>query len=179
MPHQKSNTINELLFSCQVVSNSSRLHRLQNFRPLYPSLSPGVFSSSCPLHHWCHPTILSSVSLFSFWRQSFPASGSFPMSWPFSSGGQNTGASASVLPMSIQGWFPLRLTGWISLLSKGLSRIFSSTTIRKHQFFNVLPSLWSRFQHRYMTTGETIALTIWNFASKWYLRFLTNFLDLS
>ena len=180
MPRQKSNTINELLlFSCQAVSNSSRLHRPQNFRPLCPSLSPGVFSSSCPLHWWCHPTILSSASLFSFWHQSFPALGSFPMSWLFSSGGQNTGASASVLPMSIQGWFPLKLTGWISLLSKGLSRVFSSTTIRKHQFFSGLPSLWSRFQHQYVTAGETMALTIWNFVSKWCLCFSTNCLDLS
>ena len=142
MPHQKSNTINELLFSCQVVSNSSRLHRLQNFRPLYPSLSPGVFSSSCPLHHWCHQTILSSVSLF-FWHQSFPASGSFPMSWLFSSGGQNTGASASVLPMSIQGLFPLRLTVWSHCCSRDSQESSPAPQFWKRQSFSPLSSLLS------------------------------------
>ena len=102
------------------------------------------------------PSISSSVTLFSFCLQSFPASGSFPISQFFTSGGQSIGASASapVLPINIQGWFPLGLTCLISLQSKELSRVFSSTTVRKHQFFGVLP---------YMTTGKTIALTIWSF----------------
>ena len=103
-----------------------------------------VCPSSCPLNQWCHPTISSSVTFF-FCPQSFPASGSFPMSWLFALGGQQIGASAStsVFPVSSQGWFPLRLTGFISLLSKGLSRVFSSTTVQKHQFFSALPSLRS------------------------------------
>ena len=108
---------------------------------------------SCPVARgilvlqWCYPTMSSSVSHFSNCLQSFPASGSFPMSQLLASGGQSIGASASapVLPMSIQGWFPLRLTGLISLLSKRLSRVFSSNTVLKHQFFSALPSLWSSF----------------------------------
>ena len=117
-----------LSFSCQVWSNSSRPHGLQDTRPPCPSPSPGVDSNSCPSRQWCHPTISSSVAPFSC-LQSFPASGSFPMSQFFASGGQSVGASASasVLPMNIQGWFPLRWTGWISLQSKGLSGDSSST----------------------------------------------------
>ena len=107
----------------------------------YKHKFPRVFPSSCPLHWWCHPTISCSVALFSC-LQSFPASGSFPMSQLFASGSQRIGASASVLPMSIQGWFPFRLTGLISLQSKGLSRVSSSTTVGRHQFFCALPSLW-------------------------------------
>ena len=109
-------------------------------------LSPRVFSNSYPLSQWCHPTILSSVALFFSRPQSFPGAGSFPMSQLFSSGGQNIGASASasVLPMDIQGWFPLGLTGLI-LLSKGLSRVFPSTKVQKHQFFSAQPSLRSNF----------------------------------
>ena len=147
------------------MSDFLRLHGLQNTRLLCPSLSPRVCSnSSCLLSQWCHPTILSSVIPFSSCLQSFTASGSFQMSQFFQSGGQSTGvsASASVLPMNIQGWFPLGWTGWISLLSKRLSRVFSGTTVWKHQFFGSQPSL--RFNsHLYMTTGETIALTIWTF----------------
>ena len=99
--------------------------------------SPGVCSNSCPLSQWCHPTISSSVASFSSCPQSFPESGSFPRSQLFASGGQSTGASvlAPVLPMSIQGWFPLGLSGWISLLSKGFSRVFSNTTVQKREFF--------------------------------------------
>ena len=110
-----------------------------------PSLSPGACSNSCPLSWWCYVTISSSAVTFSFRLQSFLASGSFPMSRLFSSGSQSIGvsASASVLSMNIQGWFPLELTGLISLQSKGLSRIFPSTTIQKHQFFSAQPSLWS------------------------------------
>ena len=127
-----------------------------------PSPTPGACSNSCPLSRWCHPAISSSVIPFSSCLQSFPASGSFQMSHFFASGGQNIGvsASASVLPMNIQDWFPLGLTGWISLLPKGLSRVFSNTPIQKHQFFSAQLSLWSN-SHPYMTTGKTIALTKW------------------
>ena len=110
-----------------------------------PSPIPGACSNSCPSSRWCHPTISSSVAPFSC-LQSFPASGSFPMFWRlFTSGGQSIGASASaaVLPMNIQDWFLLGLTGLISLLSKGLSRVFSSTIVWKHQFFHAQPFLWS------------------------------------
>ena len=135
-----------LLFSHSVVTNSLQPHGLQHARLPCPSLSPGACSNSCPLSQWCHPTISSSVILFSSCLQSFPASGSsFPMSWLFSSGGQSIRASisASVLPMNIQDWFPLGLTGLISLQSKGLSRVFSNTTVQKHQFFSGQLSLWS------------------------------------
>ena len=124
--------------------NSFWAHGLQHARLLCPSLSPGVFSDSCPLSWWCHPTISSSVVPFPSCPQSLPASGSFPMSWFFTSGHQSVGvsASASVLPVSIQGWFPLGLTALISLQSKGLARAFSRTAIWKHQFFGAQPYLW-------------------------------------
>ena len=108
-----------------------------------PSLSPRVCSKSCPLNWWCHPAISSSVVPFSSCPRSFPASGSFPVSQLFTSGGQSIGVSASVLQMTTQSWFPLGLTGLITLLSKGLSRIFSSTMIQKHQNFCAQSSLWS------------------------------------
>ena len=134
-----------LLFSHQVVFNSLWSHGLQHARLPCPSSSSGVSSNSCPLSQWCHPTISFSVALFSSCPQSFPEPRSFPMSLLFASGGQSVGASASasVLPMNTQGWFPLGLTGLISLLSKGLSRVFSNTTIQKQQFFSAQPSLWS------------------------------------
>ena len=134
-----------LFFHHQVVSNSLQHHELQHIKLPCPSLSPGVCSNSCPLSWWCHPTISSSVALFSSCPQSFPASESFPVSQLFKSGGQIIGASAlaSVLPMNIQGWFPLGLTVSISLQSKELSRVFSSNTVWKHQFFGAQPSLWS------------------------------------
>ena len=134
-----------MLFSCSVVSNSLGPHGLQHARLFCPSLSPGVCSNSCPLNRWCHPIISSPVVPFSSCPQSFPASGSFPMSRLFASGGQSIGASAlaSVLPMSIQGRFPLGLIGLIFWQSKGLWSVFSSTTVRKHQFFGIQPSLWS------------------------------------
>ena len=118
---------------------------LQHARLPCPSLSHRVCSNSCPFSWWCHSIISSSVTLFSSCLQSFPGSGSFPMSHLIESGGQSPGASASasVLPMNIQGWVPLGLTDWISLLSKGLSKVFSSTTVQKHQFFGTQPSLWS------------------------------------
>ena len=128
-----------------VLSNSLRPHGLQHTRLPCPSPSPGACSKSCPLTWWCHQTISSSVIPFSSCPQSFPASGSSSMSRLFSSGSQSTGASASasVFPVNIQDWPPLGLTGWISLQSKGLSRVFSSTTVWKHQFFVAQPSLWS------------------------------------
>ena len=124
-------------FSRSVVSNSLRPHELKHARPLCPSQSPGVHSNSRPSSQWCHPAISSSVVPFSSCPQSFPESESFPMSQLFTWGGQSIGvsASASVLPMNIQDWFPLEWTGWISLQSKGLSRGFSNTTVQKHQFF--------------------------------------------
>ena len=132
-------------FSLSVVFNSLQAHRLQHARPLCPSPTPGVFSNSCPLSRWCHPTISSFVVPFSSCPQSFPASGSFQKSQYFESGSQSIGvsASASVLPMNIQNRFPLRWTGWMSLQFKGLSRVFSSTTVWKQQFFSTQPSLWS------------------------------------
>ena len=124
-----------LLFSHRV---SLPPRGLQHIRLPCPSPSPGACSNSCPLSRWCHPTISSSVIPFSSCLQSFPASRFFPMSQLFASGGESIGvsASASVLPMNIQGWFPLRLTGWISLQSQGLSRVSSNTTVQKHQFFS-------------------------------------------
>ena len=132
-------------FSCSVMSDFLWPHRLQHARPPYPSRAPKVYSDSCPLSQWCHPTIWSSVGPFSSCLQSFPALGSLPMSQLFASGGQSIGvsASASVLPMNIQDWFPLGWTGWTSLLSKGLSRVFSNTTVQKHQFFGLQVSLQS------------------------------------
>ena len=128
--------------------------------------NPGVHPSPCPSSQWCHPTISFSVIPFSC-PQSFPVSGSFPMSQLFASGGQSIGASAlmSVLPMNTQDWSPSEWTGWISLQSKGLSRVFCGTTVWKHQFFGIQPSLWS-LSHPYMTTGKTTALTIRTFVSK-------------
>ena len=126
-----------LLFSCPVVSDSLWPHGLQHAKPPCPALNPGVYSNSCPLSWWCHPTILSSVIPFSSCPQSFPASGSFQMSQLFTSGGQSIWASAStsVLPINTQDRSPLGWTGWISLQSKGLSRVFSNTTVQKRQFF--------------------------------------------
>ena len=132
-----------LFFSHSVLSDSLRPHGLQHARLPCPSPSPKVCSNSCSLNRWCYPIISYSVVPFSSCPQSFPASESFPMSRLFTSGGQSIEALASVLPMNIQGWFPLGLTGLISLPSKGLSRVFSSTTVQKHQFFGAQASLWS------------------------------------
>ena len=130
------------MFSCSVMSDSLWPHGLQHARFPCPSPSPGVYSNSCPLNQSCYLTITSSATLL-LCLQSSPASGSFPMSWLFASGGQSIGASQLILRMNIQGWFPLGLTSLIFLLSKGLSGVFSSTTIQKHQFFSAQPSLWS------------------------------------
>ena len=130
---------------CSVSQSCQTLCDLMNCRLLCPSPSPGGCTNSCPLSQWCHPTISSSVVSFSFCPQSFPGSGSFLMSQLLASGGQSTGASASasVLPMNIQSWFPLGLTGLISLQTKELSRVFTNTKIWKHHFFSVQPSLWA------------------------------------
>ena len=145
------------------MSDSLRPHGLQHARLLCPPLPPR-HSNSCSLNWWCHPIKVFSVTLFSC-LQSSPASESFPMSWLFTSDGQSMGtsASASMLPMNIQGWFLLELTGLISLLSKGLSRVFFSTTIWKHQFFGTQPSLWT---NTHICTGKTIALTRWTFVDQ-------------
>ena len=145
-----------LLFSHWVVSDSSWPNGLQHSKLISSLLTSRVCSNSCPLSQWCYLVISSSAALFSFCLQSFPASGFFPVSWLFISGGQSIGASASAsssaLPVNIQGWFPLVLTGLISLLSKEgprdlqskrLSRVFSSPTVQKHKFFGAQPSLWS------------------------------------
>ena len=130
--------ISSVQFSHSVVFDSLRPRGLQHARSPCPLPAPRVYSNSCPLSRWCHPTISSSVIPFSSCPQSFPASGSFQMSQFFASGGQSIGvsASASVLPMNAQDWFPLGWTGWISLQSKGLSRVFSNITVQKHQFFS-------------------------------------------
>ena len=127
------------------MSDSLRFHGLQQARLPCPSSTPRAYSNSCPSSWWCHPTISSSVVSFSSCLQSFPASGSFQMNQFFASGSQSIGvsASASVLPMNIQDWFSLGWTGWISLQSKGLSRVFSNTTVQKHQFFSTQLSLRS------------------------------------
>ena len=153
-------------FSRSVVSDSLQPHGLQYARLPCPSPTPGARSHSCLSSWWWHPTISTSVIPFSSHFQSFPASGSFPVSQFFTSGGQRIGASASasVLPMNIQDWFPLEWTSWISLQSKGLSRVFFNTTkasILQHSaFFTV------QLSHPYMTTGKLIALTRWTFVGK-------------
>ena len=137
MYHKFKELMSLLLFSRSVKSNSLWFHGLQHARSPCSSPTPRVYSNSCPLSWWCHPTISSSVVPFSSCPQSFPASGYFPMSQLFTSGGQSIGVSAStsVLPMYTQDWSPLGWTGWIFLQSKGLSRVFSNTTVQKHQFF--------------------------------------------
>ena len=135
-----------LQFSCSVVSDSLRPHESQHARPPYPSPTPGVHSDSSPSSQWCHPTISSSVVLISSCPQSLPASESFPLSQLFAWGSQSTGVSAlaSFLPKKSQGWSPSGRTGWISLQSMGLSRVFSNTTVQKHQFFSTQLSSQSK-----------------------------------
>ena len=161
---------------CSVVKSCLTLqpHGPQHARPPCPLSTPGACSDSCPSSRWCHPTISPSVVPFSSHLQSFPASGSFQMSQFFPSGGQSIGvsASASVLPMNIQDWFPLGWIGWISLQSKGFSRVFSNTAFLKHRFFSAQPSFWPKSHihtwllekpgffllekstHPYITTGK-------------------------
>ena len=134
--HLKDQTYHSVQFSHSVLSDSLQPRGLQDARPPCPSATPRVYSNSCPLSQWWHPTISSSaVITFSSCLQSFPASGSFPVIQFFASGGESIGVSASVLPMNIQDWLPLGWTGWISLQSKGLSGVFSNTSVQKHQFF--------------------------------------------
>ena len=148
------------------MSDSLWPHGLQHARLPCPSPTPRVCSNPCPLSQWCHPTISSSVIPSSSHLQSFPASGSFQLSQFFTAGGQSTGASAStsVLSLNIQGWFPFGLTGVISLQSKGLSRVFSNTTVRKHHFFGAQPSLWSN-SHICTRVGKILTLIVWSFVS--------------
>ena len=129
--------LSSVQFSRSVVSDSLWPRESQHARPPCPSPTPGVYPNSCPSSRWCHPAISSSVVPIYFCPQSLPASGTFPMSQLFASGGQTIGvsASASVLPMNTHGWSPLGWTGWISLQSKGLSRVFSNTTVQRHPFF--------------------------------------------
>ena len=135
--------LSSVQFSCSVVSDSLQPLKLQHARPPCPSLTPRVYSNSCASSWWCHPAISSSVVPFFSCPQSHPASGSFPMSQHFAWGGQSIGVSAStsVLPMNTQDWSSSEWTGWISLQSKGLSRVFSNTTVQKHQFFSAQLSL--------------------------------------
>ena len=138
-------SISSVLFSRSVVSDSLWPHELQHARLPCPSSTPRAYSNSCSLSQWCHPTISSSVIPFSLCLQSFPASGSFPMSQFFASGGQRIGlsASSSILPMNIQDWFPLGQTGLISLQSKGFSRGFFNTMVQKQQIFDTQLFSWS------------------------------------
>ena len=155
-----------MLFSHQAMSDSLRPRGLQHARPSCPSPSPGVCASSHPPNWWCHSTILSSVTLFSVCPQSFLASESFPVSQLFASGDQSIGASASesVLPVNIQGWFPLGLTSLIFLQSRGFSRVAPATQFKSINS-SVLSFLYGQTVNRYMTTAKTVAFTIWTFVS--------------
>ena len=156
-----------LFFSCYVRSDSLQPHELQHTRLPCPSLSTGVCSNSSPLSPWCHPVISTSVAPLLPLPSIFPSFRVFSLSRHFTSGGQSIGASASasVLPMNIQGLFPLGLIGLISLVSKGPSRVFSSTTVRKHQFFSAQSSLWAN-SHLYITTRKTRILARQTFVGK-------------
>ena len=142
LPDSPLSAFSSVQFSRSVVSDSLRPHESQHARPPCPSPTPGVHSDSHPLSQWCHPAVSSSVVPFSSCPQSLPESESFPMSQLFTWGGQSTGVSvlASFLPKKSQGWSASEWTGWISLQSKGLSRVFSNTTVQKHQFFGAQPS---------------------------------------
>ena len=163
------------------MSNSLWPHGLQHTRLPCSSSTPRACSNSCPLNQWCYLTISSSAATFSFCLQSFTASRSFPVSQLFTSGSQSIGASAlaSVLPMNIQGWFPLGLTGLNSLQSKRLSRVFSSTTVQKHQFFGAQPSLLS---NSHICTWLLERPWLWLYGpllAKWCVFFLISCLVLS
>ena len=168
---------------CSVAHSCATLRPpgLQHTRLPYPLLSPGDCTNSCAWSWWCHPTIASSVTPFSSCRQSFPASESFPMGRLFTPGGQSIGTSAlaSVFPMNFLGWFPLGLTGLVSLLSKGLSRVFSSTHNSKASILQHSAFVMVWLSHPYMTTGKTVALIYGPSSAKWCLCFLTCCLGLS
>ena len=161
-----------VFFSHSVLPDSLRPRGLQHSRFPCPSPPPGVYSNSCPLSWWCHWTIVSSVAPFSSW----PAPGSFPLSQLFATGGQSTEASASVLPMNIHYWFPLGLTGLISLLSNGFWRVFSSL---KAAILWCSVFIMLQLSHLWVTAGSTTALTIWALLTKWYICFLIHCLGLS
>ena len=152
LSHSYTYTFSSLQFSRSVMSHSLQSIESQHARPPCPSPTPGVHSDSCPSSQWRHPAISSSVVPFSSCPQSLPASGSFPMSQVFTWGGQSTRVSAlaSVLPKKSQDWPPSEWTGWISLQSKGLSRVFSNTTVQKHQFFGTQPSSQSTLIHTWL-----------------------------
>ena len=154
--------------SCSVVFDSLWPHESQHARPPCPTPTPRVYSNSCPSSWWYYPAISSSVIPFSSHPQPFPASRSFPMSQLFISGDQNieVSASASVLPKNTQDWSPLGWTGWISLQSKGLSRVFSNTTVQKASILQCSAFFTVQLSHPYMTTGKTITLTRWTFVGK-------------
>ena len=162
-----SRRFSSLQFGCSVMSNSLQPHGLWHTRPLFLSPAPRVYSNSYPSSQWCHPIFSSSVVPFSSHLQSFPASGSFQMSQLFASGGKSIGisASTSVLPVNIHDWFPLGLTGWIFLQSKGLSRVFKSIS-SKSIHSSVLTFFIVQLSHPYMTTGKKTALTRWIFVGK-------------
>ena len=162
---------NLLLFSHSVVSNYLQSYGLQHTRLPCPSPSPRYCSNPCPLISWCHLTISSSVTSFSSFPQSFPVSGSFPVRWLFASLGQSIRASvsSSVLPIKIQVWFPLWVTGLISLLSKGLSRVLPSTTVGKNHFFSTQPSLWYNSHIHTWLLEKTQLWLSWPFLAKWCL----------
>ena len=166
-------------FSRSVLSDSLRTHELQHARPPCPSPTPGVHANSCPSSPWCHPAISSSIVPFSTYPQTLPASESFPMSQLFAWSGQSTGVSAlaSVLPKNTH--IALEWTGWISLQSKGFSRVFSNTTIQKHQFFGTQPSLWfNSLIHTWLL--EKPQLWLYRpMSAKWCLWFLIHCLGLS
>ena len=153
------------------MSDSLWPHGLQHTRPPCLSPSPGVCLSSCLLHQWCHLAISSSDDLFSFYPQSFPASGTFPMSYLFTSDNLNTGvsASSSVFPVNIQDWSPLRLTGLIFLQSKRLSGVFSSTTVQRYQFFGALPSLRSNSHNCMWPLGRPFNMLKCQFSPNWVI----------
>ena len=159
-----SSPISSVQFSLSVMCDSLQPHESQHARPPCPSPTPKANSNFCPSSWWCHPTISSSVVPFSSWPQSLPASGSFPVSQLFAWGGQSTGVSAlaSVLPMNTQDWSPLRWTGWISLQSKGLSRVFSNTIVQKHQFFGAqLSSLSNSHIHTWPLVYILLKIIKW------------------
>ena len=152
------------------MSDSLWPHELQHTRLPCPSPTPGACSNSCPSSQWCHPTISFSVNPFSSCLQCFPASGSFSMGWLLASGSQSIGALASVLSLNIHDWFPLGLTDLNFLQYKGISRVFSSTTVWKHQFL-VLTLSTVQLSPLYITTGKTIVFKIWTLLAKWWLYF--------